>query len=212
MPAGRAEMPFEQRMAGGFQAQPIRRNRRGHAIEAAGKAGAGLEAVNQRQDARAFDETVGAAAHLAGEGDKDAVNLGLLFFDEAHQLVVLLDGFQGLDVDGLPRGAGAVDDARDAALQLRADGDDEALAADGDEVFLGRAFLGELAQRGAQAFFDDALLALLVASDAAQLGRGVVGQGAIGLNGALDGFGQPPQRRRPVVGGPGQRAQTACEG
>ena len=185
--AGRAQMPFEQRMAGGFQAQQIGRNGRGHAVVVAGKAGAGLQAIDQRQHARAFDQAMSVAAHLAGERDKDAVNLGLLFFDQAHQFVVLLDGFQRLDVNRLPRGAGAVNHAADAPLQLGADGNDEAVAANGDEVFLGCAVLGELAQGGAQAFFDEPLLALLLAADAAQLGRGVVGQRAVGLNGALDG-------------------------
>ena len=91
------------------------------------------------------------AAHLARERDKDAMNLGLLFFDQADQLVVLLDGFERLDVDRLPRRTGAVDHARDAPLELAAHGNDEAVAANGDEVFLRGAFAGELAQRGAQA-------------------------------------------------------------
>jgi hypothetical protein len=43
-------------MAGGFQAQQIGRNGRGHAVVVAGKAGAGLQAINQRQHARAFDQ------------------------------------------------------------------------------------------------------------------------------------------------------------
>ncbi len=116
------------------------------------------------------------AAHLAGERHEDAVNFGLLFFDEAHQLVVLLDGFKRLDVDRLSGRAGAVDDAADAPLELAADGNDEAVAANGDEVFLRGALGGEFAQGGAEALFDDALLALLLAADAGQLGRGVVGQ------------------------------------
>jgi hypothetical protein len=82
-------------------------------------------------------------ADEARQGDEDAVDLGLLFFEEADELVVLLDGFEGLDVDGLAGGAGAVDYAGDAALLLGFDGDDEAVAADGDEVFLGVAVGGE---------------------------------------------------------------------
>jgi hypothetical protein len=99
------------------------------------------------------------------------VNFGLLFFEQADEFVVLLDGFERLDVDGLAGGAGAVDDAGDAALELGADGDDEAVAADGDEVFLGCAVGGELAQGGAEGFFNDALLALLLAADAVQFGE-----------------------------------------
>ena len=90
-------------MAGGVEAQQIGRDGRGHAIVVAGKAGAGLEAVDQGQDARAFNEAEGVAAYLASERDKDAMNFGLLFFNEADQFVVLLDGFEWLDVDGLAR-------------------------------------------------------------------------------------------------------------
>jgi len=80
--------------------------------------------------------------------------------------------------------------AGDLALQLAADGNHEALAANGDEVFLGCAFRREPAQRGAQALFNDSLLALLVAADAAELGRGVVGERAIRHDLALDGLGK----------------------
>ena len=55
-----------------------------------------------------------------------------------------------------------------------------------DQVFLRGAVSRELAEGGAQAFFDDALLALLFAANAVQLGRCVVGQRAVGLNFALD--------------------------
>ena len=80
-----------------------------------------------------------------GEGYKYAMNLGLLFFDEADQFVVLLDGFERLDENGLARGAGAVDNAGDAPLEFGANGNHEAVAADGDEIFLGCAVAGKLA-------------------------------------------------------------------
>jgi hypothetical protein len=115
--AGCAQTLFEQRMAGGFEAQPIGRDGRGNAVVVAGEAGAGLQAVDQREHARASTRPR-IAADLARERDKDAMNLGLLFFDEADQLVVLLDGFERLDVDRLAGRAGAVDDAGDAALEL----------------------------------------------------------------------------------------------
>jgi len=63
-----------------------------------------------------------------------------------------------------------VDNARDAALELGADGNDEAVAADGDEVFLGGAVRRELAQGGAEGFFNLALLAFLLAADAVEFG------------------------------------------
>ena len=54
--AGCAQALFKQRMTGGFKVQQIGRKRRGHAVVVAGKAGAGLQAVDQRQHARAFDQ------------------------------------------------------------------------------------------------------------------------------------------------------------
>ena len=129
---------------------------------------------------------------------------------QADEFVVLLDGFKGLNVDRLAGRAGAVDHARDAALELAAHGNDEAVAADGDEVFLGGAFAGELAQGGAEALFDDALLAFLLAADAAEFGRSVVGERAVGLDFALDGLRRADgelrgQRRRRA-----RRGQATC--
>ncbi len=45
------------------------------------------------------------------------------------------------------------------------------LAADGDELVLREAFAREFAQSGAEAFFDEALLALLFAADVLEFGH-----------------------------------------
>ena len=141
-----------------------------YAVVVASKTGAGLQAIDEREDPRAFNESGGVAADLAGERNKDAMNLSLLFFDQAHQLVVLLDGFERLDVDRLSRGADAMDDAGDAALQLGANGNHEALAANGDQVFLRRAFWRACAVRSG-GFFDQTLLALLLAANSRSSGE-----------------------------------------
>ena len=137
-----------------FEAQQLRSKARRNAVEVARKARPRQQAVDQRQHARAFNQTVRVAAHLPRERDKDAMNLRLLLFDEPHQLVVLLDGFERLHIDRLPRRARAVNHAGDAPLELRAHGNHEALAANGDDVVLRRILRGQLAQRRAQAFFD----------------------------------------------------------
>ena len=67
-----------------------------------------------------------------------------------------------------------MDDARDAALELRFDGDDEAFSADGDEVVLGAAAFAEAAEGLAETLFDRAVLALHGSADAAEFGRGIV--------------------------------------
>ena len=153
-------------MTGSIEAEKIGRDGRGNAVVVASEAGAGLQTVNECENAGASDETDGIAADLTSERDKDAMDFSLLLFDEANEFVVLLDGFEGLDVDRLPGRAGTVDDTGDAAFEFAANGDDESVTPDGDEVFLGCAVAGELAQRRAEGFFDLALLAFLLAADA----------------------------------------------
>ncbi len=75
-----------------------------------------------------------------------------------------------------------MDDAGDLALELRFDGDDEAVATDSDEVVLGAAAFAEVAKGFAQALFDGAMLALHCAADAAKLVRGIVIEGAVGVD------------------------------
>ena len=78
------------------------------------------------------------------------MNLGLLFFEQPHQLVVLLDGLQRLDIDRQARRTRPVHHAADAPLEFAAHRNDEAVAANGDDVVLRRPFRRKLAQRGAQ--------------------------------------------------------------
>ena len=108
----------------------------------------------------------GVRADLAGHFDEDAMNLDELFFEQADEFVVLLDGFKRLDVDGLAAGAGAVDDALHAAFLLDFDGDHETLAADGDEFVLDGAAFGEAAQVAAQRILNGAALLFDLAADA----------------------------------------------
>ena len=176
-------------MARGLQGKPLRRDGGRNAVVIASETGAGQQRVDKREYAGAFDKGMSVAADLAGEGDKDAVNFFLLFFEEADEFVVLLNGLKGLNVDSLAGGAGAVHDSRDAALELAANGNDEAVAADGDEVFLRGAFAYEFAQGRAERLLYGALLSLLLAADAIEFGRCVVGKVAVGKDFALDGFG-----------------------
>src|SRR6185312_5446594 len=105
-----------------------------------GKAGAGQQAINERKHARAGGQALRVHAHLPRESDENTMDFRLLFLEEADELVVLLDGFKRFHINRLSRRAGAVNDAGDTALKLAAHGNDEALAADGDDVVLRRAF------------------------------------------------------------------------
>ena len=110
-----------------------------------------LQRIHFRQDRGARRECLRLARDLARHLHEDAMDLGLLLIEQADQLVVLLDGLERLNVDRLAAAAGAVHHAGNAPLPLRFHRDDEALAADGDQVFLRRAFTGESAQRLPQA-------------------------------------------------------------
>ena len=75
-----------------------------------------------------------------------------------------------------------MDYALHAAFLLDFDGDDEAFAADGDEFILHRAAFGEAAQIAAQGFLNRAALLFDLATNARQLGRGLVFERSIGLD------------------------------
>ena len=59
--------------------------------------------LDLREDAGAEVDRGGVLAKRAGHCDEDAVDLGLLFVEQADEFVVLLDGLERFDEDGLRR-------------------------------------------------------------------------------------------------------------
>ena len=106
------------------------------AVELLGELGTGGEGVELGEDLGGGNEGVGVLADGAGHADEDAVDFGLLLVEEAEEFVVGLDGLHWLDEDSLAGGGRAVDDAGDAAAEFGLDGDDEAIAAEGDDLVL----------------------------------------------------------------------------
>ena len=88
------------------------------------------------KDGGAELDCVGVLAECSRHGDEDAVDLRLFFVEEANKLVVLLDGFEGFHEYGLAGGGCPVDDAGNPASELGLDGNDEAVAANGDELIV----------------------------------------------------------------------------
>ena len=168
------------------------KSRRG-AVKGAREARPRQQAIHKREHSCALDQSMRVAGDLPRERDKNAVNFFLLLFDQPHQLVVLLDGLERFHIHRLPRRAGPVNHAGHAPLQLRAHGDHETFAANRNQVFLRGAFARQLAQCRAQALLNQSLLALLLATNAVQLRRGIVGERAVGLNLALDRLRERPQ-------------------
>jgi hypothetical protein len=85
---------------------------------------------------------------------QNAMDLDQFFFQQADQFVVLLDGFQRFDENGLSAGACAMDYALNTALLLGLNGDDESLAADRYELVLHCAVIGQAAQKAAKGILD----------------------------------------------------------
>jgi hypothetical protein len=67
---------------------------------------------------------------------QNATNLSLLFFQQAPQFVVLLDGFHRLDENRLSAGTRSVYNALDAPLLFGLHRYNETLAANRDDIFL----------------------------------------------------------------------------
>src|SRR5260370_27864024 len=108
------------------------------------------------------------------------MNLRLFFIQQADEFVVLLDGFEWLDKDGLSAGTDAVHDALHTALLLDFHRDHKTLAADGDQFVLQGAAFGEFPQVAAQRFLDLTLLLLDLTANAAVLGRSTIVERAAG--------------------------------
>jgi len=72
-----------------------------YAVQVDCEAGAGGVGFDFGEDAGSEVDGFGVLGEGAGHGDEDAVDLGLLFVEEADELIVLLDGFEGFDEDSL---------------------------------------------------------------------------------------------------------------
>jgi hypothetical protein len=119
-----------------------------------------------------------ALSHLL----QDAADFRLLFFQQTNEVIILLNGFQRLNEHGLSAGACAVNDAIDALALLRFYGDDEALAANGDEFILHCAAFRQPTEIAAQRLLDGTLLLFHVATDARELCRCAIVQRAVRLD------------------------------
>ena len=101
-----------------------------------------------------------------GHVEQDTVDLGLLVVQQPHQVVVLLDGLQRLDEDGLPARRRSVGHALHAPTLFDLHRDHEAIPANRDQLVLHGPALREPAQVAAQRFLNRAFLLLDVAPDA----------------------------------------------
>ncbi len=124
----------------------------------------------------------GLLAQSSSHRNEDAVNFGLLLVEQADEFVVLFDRLEGFHEDSLSGRGRTVDDSGNLALELRFDRDDEAVAADSDEVFLGASAFAEALQRLAKTGFDGAVLALHGATDSTEFRRSIVVEAAVGFD------------------------------
>src|SRR5216683_6053976 len=125
-------------MPGGDESQLLRKDG-ADAIQSGGEACASEVGVDFGEDAGAEVDCCSVFAKRTCHCDENAMNLGLLFIEQADELVVLLDGFERFDEYGLSGRRRTVDDARYLPFELGFDRNDKSVAADGDEIFLGAA-------------------------------------------------------------------------
>src|SRR5208282_2439368 len=152
------------------------------AVVVFGEAGFGELEFQFGEDVGSGQDRIRVFSDLARHFQQDAVNLGLFFIQQAHQFVVLLDGFERLDKHGLSAGTGTVNHALHSAFLFDFYRDYEALAADGDQFVLHGAAFGEFPQVAAQRVLDLPLLLLDLAANAAQFGRSAIVERAVGQN------------------------------
>src|SRR5665213_1971310 len=117
----------------------IRTDARDDAAELARKLGFGENQLQARQSLGGGSDRGSVRAQAAGEFAQDTVDFARFFLREADQLVIEFDGLDRLDEKCVTTAAGPVNHAIDAPLTARYDGNDEAVIADGDEIFLQRA-------------------------------------------------------------------------
>ena len=72
------------------------------AVKILRKAGADKVRLHLSQDGRAQRQDRGLRGDCRRQGHQDAMNFRLLFIQQAHQLIVLLNGLKRLNEDGLP--------------------------------------------------------------------------------------------------------------
>ncbi len=152
------------------------------AVEVRRKVGLGEQQI---QPAYGLDTGLNLGAmrpQQLGQLPQNAQDLALLFFAQAHQFIVQVDGLERLDEQRVAAAAGAVNHAVDLALLAGHHRHDEAIVAQRDELFLQRAVVAMRAEKPLQRILDLPLLALDVAPQAMQHHAGVVSQSRIGEN------------------------------
>src|SRR5215472_385041 len=98
-------------------------------IEVTREAGPGEDGIEIRNGVGGSDKWSLGGLKLLGELSQDTKDFGGFVFRELHELIVGLDGLEGLEENGLTGAAGAVDDTRNASALLRAHWNNEPVVA-----------------------------------------------------------------------------------
>src|SRR5438067_13524064 len=109
-----------------------------HAVVVFGKTSFGELQFQFTQNFGRNQNRIRMLADETGHLQQDAMNLSLLFLQQSHELVILLNGFQWLDKDGLPARTRAVNYTLHPPLLLGLYGYNETLTPNGDQVRLNR--------------------------------------------------------------------------
>jgi hypothetical protein len=90
-------------MASGCERQ-LSPKRGADAVERDGKASSSEVGFDLGKDAGTEVDCCSVLTECVGHGNENPVDLGLFFVEEANKFVILLNGFEWFDKDGLPGG------------------------------------------------------------------------------------------------------------
>ncbi len=116
---------------------------------------------------------------------ENARDLRHFLFGKLDEAIIQINGFERLDENSGAGGAGGVHDTGNRAAIGGANGNDEALVAQGDVILAGRLSAG--AQNGIERFLDFASRLSDAGADAFQMRRRVVANFTVGEHGAANG-------------------------
>src|SRR5579872_4299855 len=160
----------------------IRTDARNHATELARKFGLGEDQLQPRQSLGGGSNGGRMGAQAGGELAQDPMHLARLLFREAHQFIVEFDGFKRLDEKRVAAAAGPVNHSLYPPLAARDYGNDEAIIANRDEVFLQRAVRMMRAEEAFERALDSLALLFNLAPQPSESDTRMIRQYAAGKN------------------------------
>ena len=150
-----------------------------HTLVVSSKPGFRKLKLNFRKNIERCGQRLGVFSDACRHLKQNAMDLRVLFLHEAHEFIILLNSFQGLDENRLSTGTGSMNDSVHAPFLIGLYRDHKALAADRNQLVLNGPIFGKATQIVTQRGLDLAFLLLHFAAQSRKLRRSVVVERAV---------------------------------